>query len=63
MVDNTRSILSLYDAAYLRTRGEKVLDEAITFTTSHLKGVLQQFSPLQNEVKLALEAQIGRAHV
>ncbi|CAM0881155.1 unnamed protein product [Alopecurus aequalis] len=60
MVNNTRSILSLYDAAYLRTHGEKVLDEAITFTTSHLKGVLQQISPLQNEVKLALEAPLFR---
>ena len=60
MVDNTRSILSLYDAAYLRTHGEKVLDEAITFTTSHLEGVLQQLSPPSNEVYLALEAPLFR---
>ena len=60
MVGNTKSILSLYDAAYLRTHGEKVLDEAITFTTSHLKGLLQQLSPLSNEISLALEAPLFR---
>ncbi|KAM0837933.1 hypothetical protein ACQ4PT_061319 [Festuca glaucescens] len=60
VVNNIRSILSLYDAAYLRTHGEKVLDEAITFTTSHLEGVLQQLSPPPNGVYLALEAPLFR---
>jgi beta-farnesene synthase len=60
VVNNTRSILSLYDAAYLRTHGEKVLDEAIKFTTSHLEGVLHQLSPPPNEVYLALEAPLFR---
>uniref|UniRef100_A0ACD5UHU2 Uncharacterized protein n=1 Tax=Avena sativa TaxID=4498 RepID=A0ACD5UHU2_AVESA len=59
-VEDTRSILSLYDAAYLRTHGEKVLDEAITFTTSHLQGVLRQLSPPPDEVYLALEAPLFR---
>lgn len=59
--NNTRSILSLYNAAYLRTHGEKVLDEAIIFTTSHLEGVLEQLeSPLADEVSLALEAPLFR---
>uniref|UniRef100_M8B228 (+)-delta-cadinene synthase isozyme XC14 n=1 Tax=Aegilops tauschii TaxID=37682 RepID=M8B228_AEGTA len=60
MFDNTRSILSLYNAAYLRTHGEQVLDEAIIFTTRHLEGVLQQSSPLANEISLALEAPLFR---
>ncbi|KAK1664700.1 hypothetical protein QYE76_052859 [Lolium multiflorum] len=59
-VNDTKSILSLYDAAYLRTHGEKVLDEAIKFTTSHLEGVLQQLSPPPNGVYLALEAPLFR---
>ncbi|XP_044954970.1 zingiberene synthase-like [Hordeum vulgare subsp. vulgare] len=60
MFDDTRSILSLYNAAYLRTHGERVLDEAIIFTTSHLEGVLQQSSPLANEISLALETPLFR---
>ncbi|KAG8045381.1 hypothetical protein GUJ93_ZPchr0008g12602 [Zizania palustris] len=62
VVDNTRSLLSLYNAASLRVHGEKVLDEAITFTALQLEGVLQQSdeSPLSTEVSLAIEAPIFR---
>ncbi|CAD6333108.1 unnamed protein product [Miscanthus lutarioriparius] len=37
---DTRSLLSLYNAAYLRRHGEKVLDEAICFTRRCLQGIL-----------------------
>ncbi|CAN1266193.1 (E)-beta-farnesene synthase [Linum perenne] len=33
-------MLSLYEAAYMRIRGETVLDEAIEFTKSHLNDAL-----------------------
>ena len=59
--EDTRSLLNLYNAAYLRTHGEKLLDEAIIFTATHLEGVLEQLeSPLANEVSLALEAPLFR---
>ncbi|XP_059629421.1 valerianol synthase TPS1B-like [Cornus florida] len=32
-------MLSLYEAAFLRTHGEDILDEALAFTTAHLKSV------------------------
>ncbi|KAL5220784.1 hypothetical protein ABZP36_025497 [Zizania latifolia] len=62
VVDNTRSMLSLYNAASLRVHGEKVLDEAITFTTLQLEGILEQSdeSPWSTEVSLAIEAPIFR---
>lgn len=47
-------MLNLYEASYLRVKGEKILDEAIEFTTSHLKFVLGQLSP-------PLEAQVTQA--
>jgi beta-farnesene synthase len=54
--DDIRSLLSLYNAAYLRTRGEEVLDEAIIFTRSHLEATLTLLeSKLADEVSLSLQ--------
>ncbi|RCV29876.1 hypothetical protein SETIT_6G048400v2 [Setaria italica] len=53
---DTRSLLSLYNAAYLRTRDEKVLDEAISYTTCRLQDALQYLkSPLATEVSSSLD--------
>uniref|UniRef100_A0A0E0JI01 Terpene synthase N-terminal domain-containing protein n=1 Tax=Oryza punctata TaxID=4537 RepID=A0A0E0JI01_ORYPU len=61
IVDDTRSLLSLYNAANLRVHGEKVLDEAASFTISRLEGVLESSdSILSTEVSFALEAPIFR---
>lgn len=61
IVDDTRSLLNLYNAANLRVHGEKVLDEAATFTISRLEGVLEsEDSILSTEVSFALEAPIFR---
>uniref|UniRef100_A0A0E0MVS6 Terpene synthase n=1 Tax=Oryza rufipogon TaxID=4529 RepID=A0A0E0MVS6_ORYRU len=61
IVDDTRSLLNLYNAANLRVYGEKVLDEAATFTISRLEGVLESSdSILSTEVSFALEAPIFR---
>ncbi|KAL8091204.1 hypothetical protein AgCh_040341 [Apium graveolens] len=50
-------LLSLYEAAHLRTHGEAVLDEALDFSTSHLKSIAKSLSPgsLAKQVKRALE--------
>lgn len=34
-------LLSLYEAAHLRTHGEALLDEALTFSTYHLKSMVK----------------------
>ncbi|KAF8747267.1 hypothetical protein HU200_013257 [Digitaria exilis] len=53
---DTKSLLSLYNAAYLRTRDEEVLDEAISYTTRCLQDALQHSeSPLATEVSSFLD--------
>lgn len=37
-------MLSLYEATFLRGHGEDVLEEALTFTTCHLKNILSTSS-------------------
>ncbi|CAL5008198.1 unnamed protein product [Urochloa decumbens] len=61
VVDDVKSLLSLYNAAYLRTPGDKVLDEAIVFTRSQLEVVLDSLEPtLADEVSLALQTPLFR---
>lgn len=61
IVDDTESLLSLYNAAYLRTHGEKILDEAVIFTRSQLEDVLDSLdSTLADEVSLALQTPLFR---
>jgi len=38
--DDVSCLLMLYDAAHLRTRGEGILDNIITFNKSHLQSLL-----------------------
>uniref|UniRef100_A0A8I6W9G9 Terpene synthase N-terminal domain-containing protein n=1 Tax=Hordeum vulgare subsp. vulgare TaxID=112509 RepID=A0A8I6W9G9_HORVV len=55
------SLLALYNASYLRTRGEEVLDDAIIFTNSRLHCMLEHLEPqLAEEVRCALETPIFR---
>uniref|UniRef100_A0A0E0HSH7 Sesquiterpene synthase n=1 Tax=Oryza nivara TaxID=4536 RepID=A0A0E0HSH7_ORYNI len=61
VADDTRSLLSLYNAAYMRTHGEKVLDEAVAFTTNRLRSELKHLkSPVADEVSLALDTPLFR---
>ncbi|AQK40807.1 (S)-beta-macrocarpene synthase-like [Zea mays] len=58
---DTRSLLSLYNAAYLRIHGETVLDEAISFTTRCLQDRLEHLeSPIAEEVSSALDTPLFR---
>jgi (S)-beta-macrocarpene synthase len=58
---DTRSLLSLYNAAYLRIHRETVLDEAISFTTRVLQDRLEHLeSPLAEEVSSALDTPLFR---
>ncbi|CAL4996950.1 unnamed protein product [Urochloa decumbens] len=59
--DDIKSLLSLYNVAYLRTHGEKVLDEAIIFTRNQLEAVLDSLeSTLADEVSHALQTPLFR---
>ncbi|TVU50445.1 hypothetical protein EJB05_01816, partial [Eragrostis curvula] len=56
-----RSLLSLYNAAYLRTHGEALLDKAISFTRRCLQCRLEHLeSPLAEEVSSALDTPLFR---
>jgi len=56
--DDVSCLLMLYDAAHLRTRGEGILDNIITFNKSHLQSLLllENLGPeQQDEVQCTLE--------
>ena len=54
-------MLSLYNAAYLRRHGEKVLDEAISFTRRCLQDILElPESPFAKEVSASLHTPLFR---
>ena len=55
--DDVSCLLMLYDAAHLRTRGEGILDNNITFNKSHLQSLLpENLEPeLRKEVQCTLE--------
>ena len=59
--NNPLDVLSLYNAAYLRTNGEIILDEAVSFTKRSLESLLTNLQgPLAHEVKCALEIPLPR---
>ncbi|WVZ94929.1 hypothetical protein U9M48_040756 [Paspalum notatum var. saurae] len=61
IADDIKSLLSLYNAAYLRTHGEKVLDDAIIFTRRQFEGVIDSLeSTLAYEVSLSLQTPLFR---
>ena len=55
-------MLSLYEASQLRGHGEEVLDEALVFTTTHLKSLASSFSsPLSQQVNHSLKHPIRKS--
>ncbi|XP_031738277.1 (-)-germacrene D synthase isoform X2 [Cucumis sativus] len=55
-------LLSLYEASHLRMKGENILDEALAFTTTHLKAMaMDSNSPFFEEAKYALKWPIYKA--
>ncbi|KAJ4827207.1 hypothetical protein Tsubulata_016800 [Turnera subulata] len=46
LTDDVRGMLAFYEAAHLGIHGEEILDEAITFTTTHLKSKATSLSGL-----------------
>ncbi|TQD91280.1 hypothetical protein C1H46_023124 [Malus baccata] len=61
LVDDVVGLLSLYEATQLRIHGEEILDEALTFTTTHLESATYRLSPLAKTVTHALNQQLRKA--
>ncbi|TMW98623.1 hypothetical protein EJD97_003794 [Solanum chilense] len=60
LASDVQRLLSLYEAAQLRVDDEEILDEAINFTTTHLKLILPNLSdPLATQVSNALKFPIN----
>ncbi|KAL5055168.1 hypothetical protein RYX36_035850 [Vicia faba] len=45
LVDDVEGMLSLYESTHMRIHGEDILDEAFSFTSSHLEIMTTQLSP------------------
>ncbi|XP_019173416.1 PREDICTED: (-)-germacrene D synthase-like [Ipomoea nil] len=60
-INNVQAMLSLYEASHLRVHGEQILEEALTFTTFHLKSMLPNMTnPLRSQVSEALKQPIRK---
>ncbi|XP_056167647.1 (-)-germacrene D synthase-like [Syzygium oleosum] len=58
---DVRGLLSLYEASHLSVHGEDVLDQALSFSLTHLESIKEQLSPpLATQVHHALEQTIRR---
>ncbi|KAG5601087.1 hypothetical protein H5410_032457 [Solanum commersonii] len=58
--NDVKGLLSLYEALHLRVRDEEILEEALTFSTTHLKSIVSNLSnnSLKVEVTEALSQPI-----
>ncbi|KAI3468320.1 hypothetical protein Pfo_024983 [Paulownia fortunei] len=62
LLSDIKGLLSLYEAAHLRTQGEEILDKALSFSAAHLESVAPRLgeSPLKKQVVHALEQSLHR---
>ncbi|KAL6316983.1 hypothetical protein AAG906_024522 [Vitis piasezkii] len=61
LITNVRGMLGLYEAAHLRVHGEDILAEAVAFTTTHLKAMVESLGyPLAEQVVHALNRPIRK---
>uniref|UniRef100_J3LDB7 Terpene synthase N-terminal domain-containing protein n=1 Tax=Oryza brachyantha TaxID=4533 RepID=J3LDB7_ORYBR len=60
--EDAKDLLSLYNAAHLRTHGETILDEAISFTKMHLRSLMPNVieGSLAHDIKCAFEIPLPR---
>ncbi|XP_031285453.1 (-)-germacrene D synthase-like [Pistacia vera] len=59
--DDIQGLLNLYEAAYLGIHGEDLLDEALAFTTVHLKSAVSCVSPrLAEQINHALNCPLRK---
>ncbi|KAK4576305.1 hypothetical protein RGQ29_027031 [Quercus rubra] len=56
MTNNVEGMLAFYEATHLRVHGEDILDEALEFTTTHLKSIAYPTNnPLATQITRALK--------
>ena len=61
LINDPYGLLGLYEAAHLRVWEEDILDEALPFTTTHLKSLVEHLEyPLAAQVTHALERPIRK---
>lgn len=65
LAKDTKGLLSLYEATFLSVHGENVLDEALDFSQSHLKSLVEKSSPhmakhINNALELPLHKNMPR---
>ncbi|KAI7981010.1 (-)-germacrene D synthase [Camellia lanceoleosa] len=59
--ENARALLCLYEASHLRVQGEDILEEALKFTSKHLRSMLAHLnSPLSEQVTHSLEVPLHK---
>ena len=52
LTNDVQGLLSLYEASHLRVRDEEILEEALTFTTTHLDSIVSNLSNNNNSLKV-----------
>jgi len=61
LVDGPKDLLNLYNAAHMRTHGERVLEEAMLFSQRCLETMIPYMEgPLAREIKSTLEIPLPR---
>ncbi|KAJ9676260.1 hypothetical protein PVL29_024995 [Vitis rotundifolia] len=61
LISNIQGMLGLYEDAHLRVHGEDILEEALAFTTTHLKATVESLGyPLAEQVAHALKHPIRK---
>uniref|UniRef100_F6HMZ2 Valencene synthase n=1 Tax=Vitis vinifera TaxID=29760 RepID=F6HMZ2_VITVI len=61
LISNIQGMLGLYEAAHLRIHGENILEEALAFSTTHLKAMVESLGyPLAEQVAHALKRPIRK---
>ena len=62
LISDLPGLLALYEAAHLMVHGEDILDEALAFTTAHLRSMLSDDSdnPLKEQIIRTLKRPIRK---
>ena len=61
LIKDVQGMLGLYEVAHLRVHGEDILEEALAFTTTHLKTMVESLRyPLAEQVAHALKRPIRK---
>ncbi|KAA8523770.1 hypothetical protein F0562_010193 [Nyssa sinensis] len=61
LTNDARALLRFYEALHLRVKEEDILEEALTFSTKHLKSMLPYLNaPLAQQVKNSLETPLHK---